>query len=144
MSMLSAAQASLAERWETMDTMVCSIFSGANSDACASVDLLCVPLSRETGTCSLLAAFIPVSGALVEVLVVLVGSVIGGWNVVAVSDTGLPEVIGPAETKPGDGVSPVRSPRATPLSGKVRGMSVWKFSQVSEAELGFLEIGDAS
>lgn len=139
MSMLSAAQASLAERWETMDTMVCSIFSGANSDACASVDLLWVPLSRETGTCSLLAAFIPVSGALVEVLVVLVGSVSGGWNVVAVSDTGLPEVIGP-----GDGVSPVRSPRATPLSGKVRGMSVWKFSQVSEAELGFLEIGDAS
>lgn len=63
---------------------------------------------------------------------------------VAVSELGLAEVIRPAETMAGDGVSPVRGPRAKLLSGKVRGMSVWMVSQVSEAESGFLEIGDAS
>lgn len=63
---------------------------------------------------------------------------------VAGLETGLVVVIGPAETMAGDGVSPVRGPRAKLLSGKVRGMLVWKVSQVSEAESDFLEIGDAS
>ena len=53
-------------------------------------------------------------------------------------------VVRPVETMAGDGVSPARGPRATLLSGKLRGMSVWKVSQVSEAEPGFLERGDAS
>lgn len=140
---LSAAQASFAVRWETMDTMVCSIFSGAKSEVCASVDRLRAPLDLEIcgDICSFVADFIPVSGAAV---VVVVGSVVGGWKVVSVSELGLAEVIRPAETMAGDGVSPVRGPRAKLLSGKVRGMSVWMVSQVSEAESGFLEIGDAS
>ena len=46
-------------------------------------------------------------------------------------------MVGPVETMAGDGVSPARGP-------KVGGMSVWKVCQVSEAEPGFLEIGDAS
>lgn len=143
--MLSAAQASFAERSETMETMVCSIFSGAKSDVCASVDLLWAPLTLEIGadTCSFMAEFIPASGAVV-VLAVVAGSVVGGWNVVAVFEMGPPVVAGPAETMSGDGVSLVRGPRANLLSGKVRGISVWKISQVSEAEPGFLEIGDAS
>ncbi len=65
--------------------------------------------------------------------------------VVAVLKTGIVVVVvGPAETMADGGVSSVRGPRANLLSGKVRGMSVWKVSQVSEAEPGFLEIGDAS
>lgn len=44
MPILSAAQASFAVRWETMDTMVCSDFSGEKSDVCASVDRLPVDL----------------------------------------------------------------------------------------------------
>lgn len=149
MPMLSAAQASFAVRWDTMDTMdtmVCSAFSGAKSDVCASVDLLRAPVNLETGAviCSLEAEIIPVSGAAVVVAVVVVGSVVGGWKVVAVLETGLIVVVGPPETMAGDGASPVRGPRANLLSGKVRGMSVWKVSQVSEAEPGFLEIGDAS
>lgn len=77
-------------------------------------------------------------------VVVVVGSVVGGWRVVAVSEIGLLVVVeeaGPAETT---AVSPARGPRVNVLSGKVGGMSVWKVSQVSEAEPGFLEIGDAS
>lgn len=143
MSVLSAAQASFAVRWETMDTMVCSIFSGAKSDVCASVDLLRAPVNLEIGavTCSFLAEFIPRSGAAAAVVV---GSVLGGWKAVAVLEIGLEAVVGPAETMAGDGVSPARGPRATLLPGRVRGMSVWKVSQVSGAEPGFLEIGDAS
>lgn len=38
-SIWSADQASFAVRWETMETiMVCSIFSGGNTDVCASAD----------------------------------------------------------------------------------------------------------
>lgn len=78
-------------------------------------------------------------------MVVVVGSVVGGWKVVAVLEIGLAVVVvGPEETMAGDGVSPFRGPRANLLSGKLRGMSVWKVSQVSEAEPGFLGIGDAS
>lgn len=108
MPILSAAQASFAERWETMVTMVCNIFSGAKSDVCASVDLLWAPLPLEIGAdpFAFLVEFIPVSGAVV-VLVVVVGSVVGGWNVVAVFEIGLLVVVGPAETTAGDGVSPV-------------------------------------
>lgn len=137
MSVLSAAQASFAVRCETMDTMVCSIFSGAKSDVCASMDRLCVPVNLDTGPviCSLIAEMIRV------VVEVVVGSVVGGWKVVAM---GLEAVDGPGETTAGDGVSAVRGPRAGSLPGKVRGISVWKVSQVSEAEPGFLEIGDAS
>ncbi len=144
MPILSAAQASFAVRWDTMDTMVCSVFSGAKSEVCASVDRLRAPVNLEI--CAVICSLIiPVSGAVVVVVVVVVvGSVVGGWKVVAVLETGLIVVVGPGETKAGDGVSPVRGPRANLLSGKVRGMSVWKVSQVSEAEPGFLEIGDAS
>lgn len=151
MPILSAAKASFAVRWETMDTMVCSIFSGAKSDVCASTDLLRAPVSLEIGAdiCSFVAEMTPVSGAsvvlVVVVVVVVVGSVVGGWMVVAVLKTGIAVVVvGPAETMADGGVSSVRGPRANLLSGKVRGMSVWKVSQVSEAEPGFLEIGDAS
>lgn len=64
---------------------------------------------------------------------------------VAVLETGLVVVAaGPAETIAGHGVSPVKGPGANFLSGEGRGMSVWKIPQVSEAEPGFLEIGDAS
>lgn len=145
MPTLSAAQASFAVRWETIDTMVCSIFSGAKSDVCASADLLRVPVNLEVGAdiCSFVSEITPVSGAVVVLVVAVVGSVVGGWKVVAVLEIGL-IVFGPAETIAGDGVSPVRGPRANLLSGKVRGMSVWKVSQVSGAEPGFLEIGDAS
>lgn len=143
MPILSAAKASFAVRWETMDTMVCSIFSGAKSDVCASTDLLRAPDSLEIGAdiCSFVAEMTPVSGALVVLVVVVVGSVVGGWMVVAVLKTGIVVVVvGPAETMADGGVSSVRGPRANLLSGKVRGMSVWKVSQVP----GFLEIGDAS
>lgn len=136
--MLSAAQASFAVRWETMDTMVCSIFSGAKSDVCASMDRLRVPVNLELGAviCSLTAETILV------VVAVVSGSTVGGWKVVAILETGLVE--GPAETMAGDDGSAVTGPRAGPLSDKVRGISVRKVSQVSEAEPGFLEIGDAS
>lgn len=146
MPILSATHASFAVRWDTMDTMVCSIFSGAKSDVCASTDLFCAPVNLEIGAdiCSFVAKIIPVSGAVVVLAVVVVGSVVGGWMVVAVLKTGIVVVVGPGETMADGGVSPVRGPRANPLSGKVRGMSVWKVSQVSEAEPGFLEIGDAS
>lgn len=81
---------------------------------------------------------------LVAVVVVVIGSVVGGSRVVAVSEIRLLVVVeeaGPAETT---GVSPARGPRVNVLSSKVGGMSVWKVSQVSEAEPGFLELGDAS
>lgn len=88
MPILSAAQASFVERWETMDTMVCSIFSGANRDVCASVDLLRAPVNLKIGPviCSLVAVIIPVSTAaaaevvvvVVVVMMVVVGSVVGG------------------------------------------------------------------
>lgn len=145
MPILSAAQASFAVRCETMDTMVCSIFSGAKSDVCASMDLLRALLNLETGAviCSLLAEMIPVSGAVV-VVVVVVGSVVRGWKVVAFFGIGLVVVVGPAETTPGDGVSPAKGPGANVPSGKLRGKSVRKVSPVSEAEPGFPEIGDAS
>lgn len=80
------------------------------------------------------------------VVMVVVGSVVGGWKVVAVLEIGLVVVVvvRPAETIAGAGVSPAKGPRENLLSGKVRGMSVWKVPQVSEAEPGFLEIGDAS
>lgn len=86
-----------------------------------------------------MAENIPGSGA----AVVAVGSAAGGWRVVAVSESGLVvvEEAGPAETT---AVSPARGPRVNELSGKVGGMSVWRVSQASEAEPGFLEIGDAS
>lgn len=93
--------------------------------------------------CSVVAEINPVSVAVI-VVVVVVGSVVGGWKVVAVLETGLAVAVGPAETMAGDGVRPVRGPKANLLSGKVRGMSVRKIPQVSEAEPGFLEIGDAS
>lgn len=132
MSVLSAAQASFADRWETIETIVCSIFSGVKSDVCASVDRLRVPVNLATGAaiCSLVAEIIPVSWVVVVV-------VAGGWKVVAVLETGLVVVLGPDETMPGAGESPARGPGE-------RGMSVWKVSQVSEAERSFLEIGDAS
>lgn len=79
MSMLSAAQASFAVRWETMDTMVCSIFSGAKNDACASVDLLRVPVNLEICADD--------SSSLLEIIPLprpVVGSVVGGWWVVVV------------------------------------------------------------
>lgn len=138
--MLSAAQASLAVRWETMDTMVCSIFSGAKSDVCASMDRLRAPVNLEIGAvvCSLTA------GAILVVVAVVAGFTVGGWKVVAILETGLVAVEGPGETMADDDVSAVTGPRAGPLSGKVRGTSVRKVSQVSEAEPGFLEIGDAS
>ena len=82
MPILSAAQASFAVRWETMDTMVCSVFSGAKSEVCASVDRLRALLDLEIcgDICSFVADFIPVSGAavVVVVVVVVVGSVVGG------------------------------------------------------------------
>lgn len=64
MPILSAAQASLAVRWETMDTMVCSIFSGAKSDACESAARLRTPVRLENGpvVCSLVSGIIPASG----------------------------------------------------------------------------------
>lgn len=138
MPILSAAQASFAVRWETMDTMVCSIFSGAKSDVCASMDRLRALANLEIGAviCCLVAEMISV--------VVVVASVVGGWKVVAILEMGLVAVDGPGKTMAGDGMSAVRGPRARSLSGKERGMSVWKVSQVSEAEPGFLEIGDAS
>lgn len=85
MPILSADQASFAERWETIDTKVCSAFSGAKSDVCASVDLLRAPVNLEIGgvICSLEAEMTPVREAVV-VVVVVVGSVVGGWKVVAV------------------------------------------------------------
>lgn len=147
---LSAAQASFVERWETMDTMVCSIFSGANRDVCASVDLLRAPVNLKTGAviCSLVSVINPVSTEAVVVVVaavvVVVGSVVGGWKVVAVLETGLVVAAGPGETMAGHGVSPVKGPGTDLLSAEERGMSVWKIPQVSEAEPGFLEIGDAS
>lgn len=153
MPVLSADQASFAERCETIDTMVCSAFSGPKSDVCASVDLLRAPVNLYTGSviCSLVAEMIPVRGEEVEVVVVVVvvvvGSVVGGWKVVAVLEIGLlvvVVVVRPVETMAGDRVSPSKGPRASLFSGKVRGMSVWKVSQVSEAEPGFLERGDAS
>lgn len=68
-----------------MDTMVCSIFSGANRDVCASVDLLRAPVNLKTDAviCSLVAVIIPVSTAaaaavVVVVVMVVVGSVVGG------------------------------------------------------------------
>lgn len=69
MPILSAAKASFAVRWETMDTMVCSIFSGVKSDVCASVDLLRAPVDLELGAviCSLVAEIIPVARVLVAV-----------------------------------------------------------------------------
>lgn len=137
MPVLSAAQASFAERWETMETMVCSIFSGVKSDVCASVDRLRAPVNLETGAvvCSLVSEIIPVSGVAVVVVVVVlvIGSAAGGWEVVAGLETGLD----PGETMPGDGESPAGGPTG-------RGISVWKVSQGSEAEPSFLEIGDAS
>ena len=99
MPILSAVQASLAERWDTMDTMVCSIFSGAKSDVCASVDLLRVNLELGADICSFVAEIIPVSEAVVVlvVVVVVVGAVVGGWKVVAVLETGpAVVVVGPA------------------------------------------------
>lgn len=116
MPILSAAHASLAVRWETMDTMVCSIFSGVKSDVCASIDRLRVPVNLEI--CSLADAIIPASGpvvvavVVVVVMVVVVGSV-GGWKVVVVV------VVGPGETMAGDGVSPARGPRAKLFSDRV-------------------------
>lgn len=79
MPIVSAAQASLAVRWETMDTMVCSLFSAEKSEACASVDLLLAPLNREIGAvnCSFVAMIIPVSGVGGEG-VVMVRSAAGG------------------------------------------------------------------
>lgn len=131
MSMLSADQASFAVRWETMDTMVCSIFSGAKS-VCASVDLLRGPLSPDIGavSCSLMAEMSVSEAAAV---VAAVGSVETGLAVMV--------AVRSAETMAGAGV---RAPSANLLPGKRRGMSVRKDSQVSEAEPGFLEIGDAS
>ncbi len=61
---------------------------------------------------------------------------------VAVLKAGM--AVGPAETMAGDGVRSARGPRAKLLSGKGRSGSLWRVSQVSEAEPGFLEIGDAS
>lgn len=52
------------------------------------------------------------------------GSVVGNWKVVAVLEIELVVVLGPAETMAGEGVNPVRGPRANLLSDKVRGMSV--------------------
>lgn len=78
------------------------------------------PLILETSAdvCSFVAEMIPVSGAVV-VLVVVVGSVVGGWKVVAVLEIGLAVVvIGPEETMAGGGVSPFTGPRANLLSGK--------------------------
>lgn len=64
MSILSAAQASLAVRWETMDTKVCSIFSGVKRDVRASADRLRTPVSLENDVvCSLVYGIIPTSGA---------------------------------------------------------------------------------
>lgn len=65
MPILSAAQASLAVRWETMDTKVCSIFSGVKRDVRASADRLRTPVSLENGVvvCSLVYGIIPTSGA---------------------------------------------------------------------------------
>lgn len=62
----------------------------------------------------------------------------------AVFEIELVVVVGPAETIAGCGLRPARGPSARLLSGTERGMSVKKVSQVSEAEPGFLEIGDAS
>lgn len=145
MSMLSAAQASLLVRWETMDTMVCSIFSGASSDARDSTDLLWVPLPRESHTCSPSAAFIPESAAPSEMLVApppppppLLGSTTRGVIVAADCGVRLSEVSGSAEIKPGADLSSPRAAIAT--SGEEGCTSVWRFSQVS----GFLELGEAS
>lgn len=106
-----------------METTDCSIFSGANSDVCASVDLFWAPLEVGSDACSFLAEFI-----------LAASPVAGGWNVVAVGPL---VVLGP-----GDG--PVRGPTDKLLSRKLRGVSVWKISQVSEAAPGFLERSDAS
>lgn len=138
--MLSAAQASFAVRWETMDTMVCSIFSGAKSDVWASMDRLRAPDNLEMGAniCSLS------DGAILAVDAVVAGSTVEGWKAVAILETGLVAVVGPGETMAGDDVSAVTGPRKGPLPCSVRGISVRKVSQVSEAEPGFREIGDAS
>lgn len=89
--------------------------------------------------CSLVADIIPESG-----VVVVAGSVVAGCKVVAVLERGLVVVVGPGETTTGGGVSPARGPGVSLLPGEVRGMSVRRVSQVSEAEPGFREIGDAS
>lgn len=141
MSTLSAAQASLLVRWETMDTMVCSIFSGASSDARDSTDLLWVPLPRESHTCSPSAALIPESAAPSEMLVAPpppLRSTTRGVIVAADCGARLSEGNGSAEIKPGADLSSPRPPIAT--SGEEGCTSVWRFSQVS----GFLEIGEAS
>lgn len=65
------------------------------------------------------------------------GSVVADLEVAVVVD-------GPAETIAGNGASPAEGQRGNQLSGKVRSMSVWKVSQVSEAEPAFPGIDDAS
>lgn len=99
--------------------------------------------------CALETGFNPVSGAVVVVrMVVVLGSVVGGWKVVTVLEIELvvvvEVVVRPAETIAGAGVSPAKGPRENLLSGEVGDMSLLKAPQVSEAEPGFLEIGDAS
>lgn len=78
------------------------------------------------------------------VIVAVAGSVVGGWKGAVLFEMGLVAAARPGETMAGDGMSAIRGPRARSLPGKERGMSVWKVCQVSEAEPGFLEIGDAS
>lgn len=110
MPILSAAQASFAVRWETMDTMVCSIFAGEKSDVCASMDRLRAPITLDIGAmiCSLVSEIIPVSRMEVApVLVVVVGFVVGSWKMLVILVTGLAVVVGPVGTMAGDGVIPL-------------------------------------
>lgn len=119
--MLSADQASFAVRWESMETMVCSIFSGVKTDVCASVDLL-----LGTDILEICAVNCSLEIEVISVLV-LAGSVIGGCNVKwdAVRETGA-LLDASIEITVGDGVIP-RRPRGSKTnlsSGKLLGNMV--------------------
>ena len=98
-------------------------------------------LEIEAVICSLEGEIIPISWT---VVVLEVGSVAGSWKEVSVSETGLRAAVVTGETMAAVGVSLAIGRRTNLLSGRVRGTSVSKVSQVSEAEPGFLEMGDAS
>lgn len=96
-------------------------------------------VSRELGAviCSLMGEIIPASGVTVVRLVVVVGSVVGGWKVVAFSEPGLPGLVG-WDVIPAGGADRVLVPGEA-----ARGSPVRKASQPPEP--GFLlEIDDAS
>ncbi|KAJ7994050.1 hypothetical protein DPEC_G00261920 [Dallia pectoralis] len=123
-----------------MATMVCSLFPGGKTDVCASVDRLVEldVLDLKAVICSLATGIIFTPACLGNV-----GSVVGGWEVVAVGepavlDTCTVLIVAPVKPVVGDGgVRPVSGPSTKLSSGKRSG-------KAAVEERGFPAIGDAS